>query len=135
MQSVWGPLHDFVVHCRYNPLVIYNLANGISTVTAGGETATMNADLGQQFKVPTSALQHNGASVSAQTIQISVADLEGKSYGTFTIPLDPDYVSKECSTEKWAARVEAQVEGEAQCNMKLVSQQRLEIAQDALELA
>jgi hypothetical protein len=104
---------QFAWHCAarfpwFNPLIVYNLENGISAVTAGGEDATMNSDLAQQWAVPTAAVSYRSdESVRAQTVSVEVADLQGKPYGTFEVELDPSKVKEDCSGGKFASPASA----------------------------
>jgi hypothetical protein len=82
---------------------VYNLANGVSSVAAEEVPATMNADLGQQWGLPTTAITFEAASVPKQTIKIEVKDVDQVSYGTFLVELDAATVSADCSSGKWAS--------------------------------
>jgi hypothetical protein len=79
------------------------LGNGISELLANGFTARMNTDNGQQWVVPTKALQMNKSMVSVQRLTVEVFDVDGESYGTFSVPLDPLRIQEDCGAGNWAS--------------------------------
>lgn len=82
---------------------MYNLPNGVSSVTAEGKVASMNADLGQQWVLPTAAISFKGSDVPKQTLKVDIKDVDGKSSGTYLVELDPDTVKNDCFSGKWAS--------------------------------
>jgi hypothetical protein len=89
--------------CRYLPLIVYNLENGISGLVANGQPATRNSDNGQQWIVTTSAIVLNGQVAVKQNIEVTVIDVDGHERGTYTVPLDPVAVKAKCATGAWAS--------------------------------
>ena len=79
------------------------LGNGVSAVIANGKAASMNTDNGQQWAIPVEALQREGSMLTTQRIDVEVRDVEGQSYGTFRVTLDPQQVQTDCAAGKWAS--------------------------------
>ena len=100
----------FAWHCGanfpwYSPLIIHNVPNGIGSVSANGVTASMNADAGQQWALPLAALSKQEA--VKQTVPVDITDVDGSSYGTFEIELDPSKVKSDCGSGKYASPASA----------------------------
>lgn len=102
---------QFAWHCRaevpyYLPLIVYNVNNGISAVTAGGLPATKVTDLGLQWHIPVDAIEHNGSSAPKQDIEVTIYDIDGNEDGTYIVTLDPDQISN-CDSAPYGTVAEA----------------------------
>lgn len=95
---------DSSQECRYLPLIVYNLDNGVSAVSVNGLNAVRNTDNGQQWVVPTAAIVRDGSDVPAQELSVEVFDIDGQSRGVSVVQLDPEQVDSDCSTGQWASR-------------------------------
>lgn len=62
-------------------------------------------DSGQQFLIPARAMVSYPGLPRRQSVLVEVLDLQGQSYGTFGVPVDPSYLAKECAGGKWAVKV------------------------------
>jgi hypothetical protein len=104
--------HEWWDRCRFNPLIVYNLANGVTAVSGIGwdrGTAYTYEDAGQQWLLPDKAISFTpetgsqGVSVPSQMVLVEVMDFDGISYGFFEVELSVEKVMQDCSVDKWAS--------------------------------
>lgn len=93
----------FAWHCTsdfpwYNVLVVHTLRNGVSAVLVDGLSAVANRDNWQQWALPPFSIERGvNDTVPDQNVTVDVRDVDGASYGNFTVPLDPAAVRTECA--------------------------------------
>lgn len=92
----------------WSSLIIHNLNNGVSHVTANGLAAKRaNRDAGNQWIIPRDAFQAANESFGKEVLTVEVFDVADSSYGTYFVQVDTSDFDAVCATGLNAA--EAQV--------------------------